>query len=81
MVRGHGEIWPGCRGNTPTLFEGHPGIFYDHRESGPQFNVSSERRCFLQYSVPITTLGNLDPHRLQGEHPLLASLTPLPAAT
>ncbi len=39
------------------FFEGHPGIFNDHRESGPRFNVSSEGRCFLQYSVPITTLG------------------------
>ncbi len=34
--------------------------------------------AFLQYSVPVTTL---DPHRLQGEHPLLATLTPLQAAT
>ncbi len=45
-------------GVTPLLFfEGHPGIFNDHRESGPRFNVSSEGRCFLQYSVPVTTLG------------------------
>ncbi len=30
-------------GVTPLLFfEEHPGIFNDHRESGPQFNVSSE---------------------------------------
>ncbi len=30
-------------GVTPLLFfEGHPGIFNDHRESGPRFNVSSE---------------------------------------
>ncbi len=43
---------------TPLLFfEGHPGIFNDHRESGPRFNVSSEGRCFLHYSVPVTTLG------------------------
>ncbi len=69
-------------GVTPLLFfEGHPGIFNDHRESGPRFNVSSEGRCFLQYSVPVTILGCSDPHRPQGEHPLLASLTPLPAAT
>ncbi len=35
-------------GVTPLLFfEGHPGIFNDHRESGPRFNVSSERRCLL----------------------------------
>ncbi len=33
-------------GVTPLLFydECH-GIFNDHRESGPRFNVSSERRC------------------------------------
>ncbi len=32
-------------GVTPLLFfEGHPGIFNDHRESGPRFNVSSEGR-------------------------------------
>ncbi len=37
--------------------------------------------AFLQYSVPITTLGPWDPHRPQGEHPLLASLTSLPAAS
>ncbi len=37
-------------GVTPLLFfERHPGIFNDHRESGPQFNVSSEGRCFWQY--------------------------------
>ncbi len=40
-------------GFTPLLFfEEHPGIFNDHRESGPRFNVSSEGCCFLQYSVP-----------------------------
>ncbi len=33
------------------------GFFNDHRESGPRFNVSSERRCFLQYGVPVTILG------------------------
>ncbi len=32
--------------------------FNDHRESGPRFNVSSERQCFLQYSVPVTILGH-----------------------
>ncbi len=40
-------IWPGYRGHTSTLFEGHPGIFNDHRESGPRFNVSSEGQCLL----------------------------------
>ncbi len=38
-------IWPGHRGYTPTLYEKCHGIFNDHRESGPRFNVSSERRC------------------------------------
>ncbi len=54
----NGDIWPGCRGNTLLFFEGHPGIFNDHRESGPQFNISSEGRCFLQYNVPVTILGH-----------------------
>ncbi len=36
---------------------------------------------FCQYNVPVTTLGRYDPHRPQDEHPLLTSLTPLPAAT
>ncbi len=49
--------WPGHRGYTPTLYEKCHGIFNDHRESGPRFNVSSERRCFLQYSVPVAILG------------------------
>ncbi len=53
----NGQIWPGCRGYTLLFFEGHPGIFNDHRESGPRFNISSEGRWFLQYSVPVTTLG------------------------
>ncbi len=35
------------RGNTQLFFEGHPGIFNDHTESGPRFNISSERRCLL----------------------------------
>ncbi len=36
-------IWPGHRGYTPTLYEKCHGIFNDHRQSGPRFNVSSER--------------------------------------
>ncbi len=45
-------------GETPLVFfEGNPGIFNNHRESGPRLNVSSEGRCFLQYSVPLTILG------------------------
>ncbi len=33
-------IWPGHRDYTPTLYERCHGIFNDHRESGPRFNVS-----------------------------------------
>ncbi len=44
----NGRILPGCRGHTSTLFERHSGSFIDHRESGPQFNISSKVRCFLQ---------------------------------
>ncbi len=54
----NGRIWPGCRGYTLLFFKGHPGIVNDYRESGPQFNVSSEGQCFFQYSVPVTTLGH-----------------------
>ncbi len=38
------ETWPGHRGYTPTLYEKCHEIFNDHRESGPRFNVSSERQ-------------------------------------
>ncbi len=58
MVRGQ---WTNLAEVTPLLFfvfERHPGIFNDQRESGPRFNVSSEGRCFLQYSVPVNTLGS-----------------------
>ncbi len=47
----NGRIWPGCRGNTPTLFQRTSCDFNDHRESGPRFNVSSERRCFFDRIV------------------------------
>ncbi len=58
MVRGQWANLARMPRLHPLLFfEGHPGIFIDHRESGPRFNVSSEGRCFLQYSVPVTTLG------------------------
>ncbi len=50
-------ICPGHRGYTPTLYEKCPGILNDHRESGPRFNVSSERRrmCgeFAQYGMRV----------------------------
>ncbi len=39
-------IWPGHWGYTPTLYEKCHGILNDHSESGPRFNISSERLCF-----------------------------------
>ncbi len=52
-----GQIWPGCRVNTPTLFRRTSWDLNDHRESGPRFNVSSKGQFLFWYSVPITTLG------------------------
>ncbi len=48
-----GEFWQDAK---RLFFEGHPGIINDHIESGPLFKVSSEGRCFLQFSVPVTIL-------------------------
>ncbi len=45
-----GQIWPGHRGNTSTLYENCHGIFNDHRESGPRFNISSEVWCPRHYT-------------------------------
>ncbi len=57
-------------GVIPLLFsEGYPGIFNNHRESGPQFSVSSEGRCFLQYSVPRHYTGVLGPTQTTGWAP------------
>ncbi len=57
LLRGHdgqrpmGEFYQDA-GITPLLFfDGHPGIFNDKRESGPRFNVSSERRYFFDRIV------------------------------
>ncbi len=50
MIRKHDGQRPmgeyGQDAGVPPLlfFEGHPGIFNDHRETRPRFNVSSERR-------------------------------------
>ncbi len=43
------------RGHDGQRSVGKFGIYNDHRESGPRFNVSSEGRCFLQYSVPVAS--------------------------
>ncbi len=50
MQRPMGKFGQDARVTPLLYFEGHPGIFNDHRESGvsgPQFNVSSEGRCLL----------------------------------
>ncbi len=58
MVRGQWANLSRMPGLHPYSFlKDILGFFYDHRESGPRFNVSSEGRCFVQYSVPVTTLG------------------------
>ncbi len=45
MVRGQWGNLARMPGLHPYSFSnGHPGIFNDHRESGPQFTVSSEGR-------------------------------------
>ncbi len=51
-------IWPEHRGYTPTLYEKCHGIFNDHRESGPRFTVSSERRN-VHLSLDDVTLDKL----------------------
>ncbi len=82
LLRGHdwqgpvGGIWPGHRDYTPILYEKCHGIINDHRVSGPWFNISSERRCFLTVLCPRHYTGALGPTQT-----LLVSLTPLPVAT
>ncbi len=61
--------WPGHRGYTPTLYEKCHGIFNDHRESGPWFNVSSERRCLLTVQCPGHNTGALGPTQNAGWAP------------
>ncbi len=51
-------IWPGHRGYTPTLYEKCHGIFNDHRESGPRFNVSSERQI-SSFVFFVKNVGNI----------------------
>ncbi len=47
LTRASGGNLARTPGLHPTLYENCHGIFNDHRESGPRFNVSSERRCLL----------------------------------
>ncbi len=44
LTRASGGNLARTPGLHPTLYEKCHGIFNDHRESGPRFNVSSERR-------------------------------------
>ncbi len=53
MVRGQWASLARIPGLHPySFFEGHPGIFNDHREPGPRFNASFEGRI-----VPIFIYG------------------------
>ncbi len=47
LIRASGGNLASTPGYTPTLYEKCHGIFNFYRESGPRFNVSSERRSFL----------------------------------
>ncbi len=47
LIRASGGNLARTPGLHPTLYEKCHGIFNDHRESGPRFNGSSERRCLL----------------------------------
>ncbi len=63
MVRGHWANLARMLVVTPLLFfEGHPGIFNDYRESGPQFKVSSEGRCFFYSIVSLSLYWGIRTH-------------------
>jgi len=51
MDRGHWANLARMPGLNPYSFERHPGIFNDHRESGPRFNISSEGRALVFISI------------------------------
>ncbi len=50
LTRASGGNLARTPGLHPTLYKMCHGIFNDHRESGPQFNVSSERRIYNIYN-------------------------------
>ncbi len=64
---------------TPLLFTRSAVMTTESQDLG--LTSHPKDSTFLKYSVPVTILEREDPHRPQGEHPLLVSLTPLPAAT
>ncbi len=51
LTRASGGNLARTPGLHPTLYEKCHGIFNDHRESGPRFNVSSERQLFQSFIV------------------------------
>ncbi len=61
-------IWPGHRGYTPTLYEKCHGIFNDHRESGPRFNISSERRLVNIFHIFTINAENLHVKKIVVKH-------------
>ncbi len=71
---GGGGISGRVRALNLTVPLGSGRVGSDNLGYGPGSGFSFE-------PVQTSTLGCQDPHRLQGEHPLLASLTPLPATT
>ncbi len=68
-------------GVTPLPFTRSAMVFLMTTES-QDLGLTSHPRdsAFWRYSVPVTKPGRWDLHRPQGEHHLLVSLTPLPAA-
>ncbi len=79
-----GQWWEFGQDNgvTPLLFTRSAMGFLMTTESQDIGLMSHPKdSAFWQYSVPVTILGRKGSHRLQGEHPLLVSLTPLQAAT
>lgn len=80
---GYSDKWLGCQmGKTivwefwdtrepHTLCNRCHGIFNDHRDSGPWFNISSKGRHLLQHSVPRTALVHWDFFRTRRKCPWL----------
>ncbi len=70
LTRARGGNLARTPGLHPTLYEKCHGIFNDHRESGPRFNVSSsERRCLLTVWCPHHYTGALGPTQTTGWAP------------
>ncbi len=82
-VHGHplGGVREPVAGRMPNLSRPPPNLGVSAGARGPDSGRPRDRGdILLQYWCPHHYTGS-DPHRLQSEHPLLVSLTPLPAAT